>query len=46
MKYYVGNEEEFSFILLSGVVETLDILWMLSEEESGLKNVEYKQTYH
>ena len=45
MKYYVGNEE-FSFILLSGVVETLDILWILSEEESGLKNVEYKQTYH
>ena len=29
---------------LSNVVETLDILWMLSEEESGLENVECKQT--
>jgi len=29
---------------LSDVVETLDILWMLSEEESGLENVECKQT--
>ena len=27
---------------LSDVVETLDILWMSSEEESGLKNVECK----
>jgi hypothetical protein len=24
----------------------LDILWMLSEEESGLENVECKQTNH
>ena len=39
----VGNES--SFLLLSGVVETLDILcWMLSEDKSGLKNVECKQT--
>ena len=29
---------------LSGVVEALDILWMLSEEESGLENVECRQT--
>ena len=29
---------------LSDVVETLDILWMLSEEESGQENVECKQT--
>jgi len=38
----VGNRS--SFVLLFDVVETLDILWMLSQEESGLKNVECKQT--
>jgi len=42
MDNYVGNQT--SFILLFGVVETLDILWMLSEGRSGLKNVDCKQT--
>jgi len=36
----VGNQS--SFVLLSGVVETLDILWMSSEDRSGLENVECK----
>jgi len=37
---FVGNQS--SFVLLSSVVETLDILWMSSEDRSGLENVECK----